>query len=95
MRANVYIRKENEAAWAAIEDKSEWVNKKLERPPKTPKHKPDATILSPKVAKEHPELVEQFDRLAAQIKPKGPQCKVHGDTIGRNGKCLQKGCKYA
>lgn len=26
MRANIYIRKENEAKWAAVADKSEWVN---------------------------------------------------------------------
>ena len=30
MRANVYIRKENEEAWAALSDKSAWVNGRLQ-----------------------------------------------------------------
>jgi len=32
MRANVYIRKENEEAWHKLENKSEWVNSKLGGP---------------------------------------------------------------
>lgn len=30
MRANIYIRKENEEAWEKLENKSDWVNERLE-----------------------------------------------------------------
>lgn len=60
-------------------------------------NKPDAYILSPRVAYDNPELVEQFDKLAERVK-KGPiefLCKVHSIPLDSRGKCLQKGCKYA
>lgn len=32
MRTNIYIRKDNEDTWDAIDNKSEWVNERLDKP---------------------------------------------------------------
>jgi len=57
--------------------------------------KPDAYILTPRQAKDNPELVEQFDRLADSLAEKQKLCKAHGTPLTPQGTCLQKGCKYA
>lgn len=102
-RVNIYIRKEDEEKWGAIENKPEWLHDNLN------KHEPDVYFLSPKVAKEHPELVAEFDKLATLVDDSTETVKV-GKLFRTNyegtdkeevcehyqtkGECLVKGCKY-
>lgn len=82
MRVNVYIRKEHEETWDKIENKSEWVNDRLEA------ESPAGVKLSTKI---HPgsNLVVTNTRSAYGF------CKAHATPLDSRGKCLQKGCKYA
>lgn len=54
-------------------------------------------VVKDKVAKENPELVKQFNKVAEKLKdqPAGALCRVHGTPLDNRGRCLQKGCKYA
>lgn len=87
--ANVYIRKENETKWEYLNDKSAWVNKKLSGDP-------DTYLLSPKLAKQNPEITEVFDKLAIKaIGRSNKFCKEGHPIPDGDSRCLGKGCKYS
>lgn len=52
-RANIYIRRMDTEKWAAIKNKSEWIHNKLQT-------EPDVYLVGPKLAKKHPELVDDI-----------------------------------
>lgn len=88
-QVTVFVRKDDLHKWKAITKKSEWLSNKLAL-------EPDVYLLSPKLAKENPELVKTFDKIATVVgKAQGDLCKIHGIPLDARGKCLQKGCKYA
>lgn len=107
-RANVYIRKYNWLVWQAIEDKSDWVNKQLEKvdgPRLTLKEQklleaasePSERRIVGKLPKEPINTPEQAKK-AIQALPKVADVKFcpngHAIPPGRTS-CMGKGCKYA
>jgi hypothetical protein len=54
---SVFIRKDDVEKWKALPNKSEFLHNALKR-------QPDAYLLSPKLAKENPGLVRDFDKQA-------------------------------
>jgi hypothetical protein len=50
--SNVYIRKDNESKWAAIPDKSNWVNERLEKDVDSAVKGPEFRKRDPKAFKE-------------------------------------------
>ena len=84
-RVTQYIREEDYEAWQAIENKSEWIHERLNKRKFTP-----------------PERKEVLNTLGPETPPKKDAvvkgsnlCKIHGTPLTINGRCLQKGCKYA
>lgn len=81
MRANIFIRKDNEEAWEKIKNKSEWVNNLLQEP------KQPEPIIEPKknIALATPSFVRN----------NAGACKNgHPIPDGRD-RCMGKGCKYS
>lgn len=101
--ANIYIRVENEEAWAAIADKSEWVNERLKEAPKPPKVQEEIRIAEPLPELPEPTYhpVEPMNNPVAAIKavfPKAEElrfCKNKHPIYRGRDKCSGKGCKYA
>lgn len=103
MQATIYIRKQNEAKWNAIADKSTWINTLLDNSDDTslygkvrtvaPEVGPMVTVLS----QDLPDLALDATKGTAvsTLRPDNGDCKIHGTPLTDNGKCLQKGCKYA
>jgi hypothetical protein len=102
MQATIYIRKENQARWDEIKDKSAWVNAYLEKSPPNSKVlaeglEPVSTPIIPKTTpvKQVKTVDVLIDGLEKAIKEHTPVCKIHGIRLDARGRCLQKGCKYA
>lgn len=95
MRVNIYIRKEDEEAWANIPDKPQWIhdglNKELLLEGKWLNIKELKVVNTP--AEIDPILIPQvaknIDRYSNGL------CKIHSTPLDSRGKCLQKGCRYA
>jgi len=82
MRANIWIRRENEEQWAKIKNKSEFVNELFQE------HVLGKFMTHEWVGKEKDEIVKK-EKVGVNL------CKVHGTPLTVYGKCLMKGCKYA
>lgn len=107
-RANIYIRKEYELRWAAIEDKSAFVNLALAGTDvpivnsAIKQKKEIEEILKPHLEKSsatHVELTPvpepvEIRKRSSFIKPDLKYCK-NGHAMDERGRCFGKGCKYA
>ena len=89
MRANVYIRKENEVFWDTLSDKSLQVNHWI-----AVAKNGDSAFKEPAVINVGADITpEGISRLATSSarKVSNGYCKKHGTKLDSNGKCLQKG----
>ena len=100
--ANIYIRKENEQTWDAIEDKSKWVNERLGGPALTVSKSLVETELPKEVQKaikvintptQAKKALEVMTTDFGKVQDRG-ECK-NGHMLDKWGRCSQKDCKYA
>lgn len=85
-RITQYIRNDDMAAWEAIENKSEWIHIHLMEKRLPPTSTPMA------------ETIAKNDAVVKLVNANGIEhgiCKIHLVPLTIQGKCLQKGCKYA
>jgi len=86
MRVNIYIRNEDMPLWDALTDKPTFIHNAL--------HQSGASVYThtPKDVSIH--TSDKPITVAPERLDNG-LCKVHGTPLTRQGKCMQKGCKYA
>lgn len=97
MRANIYIRRENEEKWEKVADKSKWINALLANSGDTSGYGavkdspvgPMITVLSDEL----PPLETPFKQRVVE-NSQGFCKEGHAIPEGRS-KCMGKGCKYS
>lgn len=89
--ANVYIRVENEEFWKGLTSPSVWLNEQMALA-QTIKADVPVPMTDPVNVITPESVMSNIERI---LDKPGPKCKIHGIPLTTQGKCLQKGCKYA
>lgn len=83
-KVTVYIRKEDYELWKAVKEKTGFLHNALNG---------EGFILE---TGEDPQDVKPAMEIVKGLFPQAKEiCKIHGTPMTTQGKCLQKGCKYA
>lgn len=80
MRANVFIRQENEDAWRALDNKSEWINERLGGTFSGDPIKPESNLNFKKEEKISVSATQKFN-------PKAPDPELGYDCCQRSSPC--------